>query len=105
MKTGSISFTGKLTLEDALDINRYLLRSLMRPAVCILWAAVSLLVVALIIFVGTKGHFEPLMIFGLVLFIYYPFGWLAQRWLGVQWDYRRHPNHYLEHTVIITNEA
>jgi hypothetical protein len=58
--TEPISFTGRLSLEDFLDIHRYHSRIVIRTSIRLLMAVVSLLIAALIIFAGTHTRFVPL---------------------------------------------
>ncbi len=81
MVTASISFTGKLSLQDMLDIHRYHSRFVIRTSIRQWMAVVSLLIAALIIGAGLHSHFVPFSFFVLALCAYYPFGWfLLDRW-------------------------
>ncbi len=74
--TEPLSFTGTLTLQDWLDLNRYHFRCVLRWPIRLLMAVVSLLNAALIIVAGTQTHFRTFSFFALALCAYFPFGWL-----------------------------
>jgi hypothetical protein len=103
--TAQISFTGTLSLKDALDLNHYYFRYVVDWPVRILMAATSLAIAALLVVVVGPAHFTAFIIFVFVLCAYFPFGWLLHHRFGVWWRYRRHPEQYIEHTATITNES
>ncbi len=100
-----ISFAGTLTLQDTLDLNRYHFRYVLGWPVRILMAVTSFFIAALVVWAARQAHFTVFIIFILVLCAYYPFGWLLHRRLAVVWRFRRHPEHFIEHTVTITNDS
>jgi hypothetical protein len=100
-----ISFTGTLSLKDAVNLNHYLFRYIVDWPVRILMAATSAIVATLIIWAGREGHFTFFMFVVLLLCAYFPFGWILHRRFAVWWYYRRHSDQYIEHTVTITNDS
>ncbi len=105
MITDPISFTGRLTLEDTLDLNRFHFRCVLRRSIRLVLGVFSLLIAAAIIFAGIKSHFTVFSFLVLALCAYYPFGWLIHHRLAVAWRYRRHPDQFIDSTVTFTNES
>ncbi|HEV2046736.1 MAG TPA: hypothetical protein VGQ95_09075 [Chthoniobacterales bacterium] len=105
MLSEPVSFTGTLSLKDALDLNHYHFRYVVDWPVRILMAATSFCIAALLIVAVGPSHFTPFIILVLGLCAYFPFGWILHRRLGVWWYYRRHPDQYIEHTVTVTNDS
>ena len=105
MLTEPLTFTGTLSLKDALDFDHYHFRYVVDWPVRILIAAAAALVATIIIWAGRQGEFTFFMYSVLVLCAYFPFGWLLHRRLRVWWHYRRHRDQYIEHTATITNES
>ncbi len=105
MLTDSLSFTGTLTLKDALDLNHYLFRYIVDWPVRILMAVVSASIASLFIFVVRLQNMTFTLWLILLLCVYCPFGWILHRRVRVWWYYRRHRDQYIEHTVTITNES
>ena len=105
MLTEPLTFTGTLSLKDALDLNHYLFRYIVDWPVRILMAVTSAFIATLLIWAGRQGQFTFFIWFVLFLCAYFPFGWILHRRLAVWWYYRRHPDQYIEHTVTITNES
>jgi hypothetical protein len=103
--TEPISFTGTLTLKDALDLNHYLFRYIVDWPVRILMAVTSALIAALLIFVVRPGNLTFTLWIILFFCAYFPFGWILHRRLAVWWYYRRHRDQYVETTVTITNDS
>jgi hypothetical protein len=100
-----LSFTGTLSLRDALDLNHYLFRYIVDWPVRIPMAVTSALIAAFLIFVVRPGNLTFTLWIILFLCAYFPFGWVLHRRMRVCWHYRRHPDQYIEHTVAITNDS
>ncbi len=105
MITEPISITGKLTLDETLDLNRYCLRCVMRPSIQFLLGVVSILIATAIVLKGVATHFTHAPIFILLLCAYYPWGWLMLRHHRIVRHYRRHPEKIIEHTATLTNDS
>ncbi len=105
MLTEPLTFTGTLSLKDALDLNHYLFRYIVDWPVRILMAVTSGLIAALLIFVVHLGNLSFTLWIILFLCAYFPFGWILHRRLAVWWYYRRHRDQYIEHTVTISNDS
>ena len=105
MPTNPLSFTGTLTLNDALDLDHYLFRYMVDWPVRILMAVISALIAALFIFVVRLQNLTFTLWLILLLCAYCPFGWILHRRVKVWWSYRRHRDQYIEHTATITNES
>jgi len=105
MITEPLIFTGKLTLEETLDLHRYHFRCVLRPSIRVLMGVVSLLIAALAIYAGFKSEFSPGLLCILALCAQFPFGWLALRRYSISWAYRRHPERVIEHTATLTNDS
>jgi hypothetical protein len=103
--TEPISFTGTLTLEDALDLSHFHFRCVLRRSIRVLLGVFSLLIAATVIFVGSMGHFTVSFFLILALCAYYPFGWLIHLRLGVARRYRRHPEQVVETSVMFDNDS
>jgi hypothetical protein len=103
--TEPISFTGTLSVQDALNLDHYLFRYIVDWPVRILMAVTSALIAALLIWAGRQSHFTFFMWIVLFLCAYFPFGWILHRRLAVWWYYRRHSDQYIEHTVTITSNS
>lgn len=104
MITEPLSFSGTLTLQDSLDLNRYHFRCVLRWPIRLLMAVFSLLIATVVVFVGIKAGFSGFSFFVLALCSYYPFGWLLHHRLAVSWRYRRHRDQFIEHTATFTND-
>lgn len=103
--TESLSFTGRLSLQDTLDIHRYHSRIVVRRSVWWLLATISLLIAALVIFAGWRTHFEIRNFVVLALCAYFPFGWaLLDRWL-IKRRYRQQAGQAADATVTFTADA
>ena len=104
MITEPISFTGKLTLQDSLDLDETHFRCVLRWPVRVLMAVFSALIAALVVAVSIKSGFR-LVSYG-ILFVcaYFPFGWLLHRRLEVAWRFRRYSDKLIENTAIFTND-
>ena len=96
-----ITFAGTLTLQDALDLHRYRSLCQLRPAFRWLIGVVSALIATALIGVIVVGKSTPLLWVFLVMCAYFPIGWWFERRLMVRWQYRRHPEYYVETTVTV----
>jgi hypothetical protein len=105
MTATPISLTGRLSLEDLLDIHRYHSRIVIRTSIRILMAAVSLGIAALLVFAGRKTGFTTSTYLFLGLCAYFPFGWWLEKRLSVSSAYRRAPEKFIEHTATFTSES
>ena len=103
--TEPLSFTGTLTLQDTLDLHRVHSRVVLRRSIRYLMAVFSLLIATLVIWAGTRSQFTAVSFAILGLCAYFPFGWLALDRLSVARNYRRHPEHFIEHTVTFTDAS
>jgi hypothetical protein len=66
---------------------------------------VSALIITLIIVAGLYSHFTLTSFLILVLFVYFPFGWiLSERWRVARY-YRKHPEQYVESTVRLSEDS
>ena len=99
-----LSFTGKLTLQDALDLHHYRSLLIVRRSVRWLLTGVSLFIITLVVFAGVASHFTwPL--YGIIaFFVYLPLIFFFDR-IRVAWYYRRHPDKYVESTVALEDDA
>jgi len=102
--TEPISFTGRLTLEDALDLSHFHFRFVLRRSIRVLLGGFSLLLAACVIFAGIKTHFTVIIIVVLALCAYFPFGWLIHHRLEAARRYRRYPEQIVESTVMFDND-
>jgi len=102
--TKPLSFTGTLSLQDSLDLNRYHFRCVLRWPIRVLLAVFSLFIASLVVFLGMKIGFTAFSFFILLLCAYFPAGWLLHRHFAVSWQYRRHRDKFIEHTVVFTND-
>lgn len=105
MLTEPLTFTGKLSLRDTLDLNHYLFRHIVDWPVRILMAVTSAFIATLLIFAVGPANLTSTLWIILFLCAYFPFGWILHRRLAVWWHYRRHRDQCIEHTVTITNES
>jgi hypothetical protein len=103
--TEPLTFTGTLSLKDALDLDHYLFRYTVDWPIRILMAVISASIAALFIFVVGLQNLTFTLWVILLLCIYCPFGWILHRRVRVWWYYRRHRDQYNEHTVTITNDS
>ena len=90
MLTEPLTFTGTLSLRDALDLNHYLFRYIVDWPVRILMTVTSALIAAFLIFVVRLGNLTFTLCIILFLCAYFPFGWILHRRLAAWWYYRRH---------------
>jgi len=100
-----ISFTGKLTLQDALDLNWYHWRIIIRPPFRWMVSTVSFLIALLCIWSAFTVGFSSVIVPLLFLCAYFPLGWMLERSFLVRRRYRRHPEHYVESTVKFAADA
>jgi hypothetical protein len=98
MSAKLLSFTGKLTLQDTLDLHHYRSLLVVRRSVRWLVTAVSLLIITAVVLAGIQSHFTWPLYFIIALFGYFPLSFLLDR-LRVARYYRRHPDKYVESTV------
>ena len=99
------SFTGKLSLQDALDLHHYLWRAKVRRPFRWTVNVFSLLIALLCIWSVVVAGFSSVIIPILLLCLYFPLGWIFERRFLVARRYRRHPEHYIESTVSFTADA
>ena len=101
MATQSISFTGKLSLDETLDMHRYRSLCALRPSFRWFMGLFSALIAALL--VGVIIHGKGTLQLWVILFLcaYFPVGWWYERRLMVRWQYRRHPEYYIENTFTV----
>lgn len=105
MTAEPITFTGTLTLQDALDLNHYHWRTMLRRPFRWLIAGFSLLIASVCLWAASQTGFHFSMVLILALCLYFPFGWLLERRLTVVYRYKRHPEHYIENTVSFTPDS
>ena len=104
MTSEPLSFTGKLTLQDAVDLHHYRSLLIVRRSIRWLVAGVSLSIIALVVFAGLHSHFTwPLYVI-IAFFVYLPLTFFLDR-LRVALYYRRHPDKYVESTVALEDDA
>lgn len=101
MESQSVSFTGRLTLQDTLDLHRYrslcILRPVFRWLIGILTVVLATMCLAVIVF--GKGTIPLWIILGLCVYVLV--GWRYERRLAVRRQYRRHPEYFIENTVTV----
>src|SRR2546423_721742 len=96
--TEPLSFTGTLTLQDALDLHHYRSLLIVRRPVRWLLGIFSLAMISLILVAGFFSHFTWSSFIVLAVLLYCPFGWFwLERW-QVARNYRKHPEQYVEST-------
>ena len=101
MDTPPISFTGTLTLQDALDLNRYRARCVLRRSMRWLITGFAALLAATIIFLIAHHQFNAQLIVILFLCGYVCWGVWYQRDFAVRRQYRQHHEYYIENTVTV----
>lgn len=105
MITQPISFTGRLSLQDALDIHRYHSRVVYGFGVRALVAVVAILIAALIVVAEMRSHFAFGSYVTLAGCAFFSCGWWPVARLDIRWRYHRHRDKYIDHTVTFTNES
>ena len=105
MDTVPISFTGKLTEQDVLDLVRYRSLCQVRPSIRWLIAVVSFLIAAGCVAVNVLIGFNPLLAFFLLGCAYFPVGWWYHALWAARRHYRKHPELYLENTFTVDADA
>jgi hypothetical protein len=100
-----ISITGRLDLQDQLDIHRCHLRVMVRTSIrwCAMIFSASLIV--LVMTFGCVIEFKPVVFLALVIFAYYPFGWWIIDRLRVRMRYAAQREKFIDHTVTFTNDS
>ena len=104
MDEAPLSFTGRLTLQDVLDLHRYQALCLVRPSIRWLLGIVSFLIVVFCIWVTVLGIAKSPVWPILILCAYFPVGWWYERRWAVRRHYRHHPEQFLESTVKVTRD-
>lgn len=105
MDTQPLSFTGKLTLQDALDLNRYRSLCVLRRSMRWLITIFSALLAATIIFLIVHRQYNLQLIIILILCVYVPVAVWYRRDFAVRKQYRRHPEYYIENTVTVDEKS
>ncbi len=100
-----ISFTGRLELQDLLDIHRYHSRVVMRGSIRALASVFSLFFAGLVIAAWILGGFKPVMLALLIFCAYFPFGWWITDRIAVRRRHARQPDKQIETTVKFTNDS
>jgi hypothetical protein len=103
--TEPLSFTGTLTLQDALDLHRYRSRLIVRRPIRWLLSAFSLLMMTIVLVAGFHSHFTWPSYVVLAVLLYFPFGWFWLERVQVARHYRKHPEHYIESTVTLSEDT
>jgi len=105
VSTDRLSFTGRLTLQDTLDLNHY--RSLFVVRRTIRWfVGISFALIGIVVIVaGLYSHFTWPAFIVLAVCAYFSVGWLFHERFLVTQRYRRHPEHYVESTVTLTEDS
>ena len=101
MDPQSSSFTVKLTLQDALDLNRYRSLCELRQSMRWLITFVAALLTTTIIFLIVHRQYNIQLFAVLFLCLYVPFSVWFRRDLAVRRQYRHHPEYYIESTVTV----
>lgn len=104
MKLEPISFTGRLSLADWLDIHRFHSRVVIRRSIRLLMSGVSLAIALLIIVTGLRSHVGLPAYIVLALCVYFPFGWMFLDRLLVRRRYARDRDAMVDTTVTFTDE-
>jgi len=100
-----ISFTGKLSLQDCLDIHRYHSRIVLRPSVRVLMVLVSILIATIVISAGISSHFELISFVVLGFCAYCSFGWFLLGRRNVRRRYKHDVARFGETTVTFTEDT
>jgi UPF0716 family protein affecting phage T7 exclusion len=105
LKAEPLSFTGRLTLQDTLDLEHYRSLRVVRRPIRWLLGIVSIFIAAVVLMAGVSTHFTwPLYII-LAFCAYFPFGWFLLERVRVAQYYRRHPEKYVESTVTLSEDS
>jgi len=101
-----LSFTGKLSLQDTLDLHYYRSLLVVRRSIRWLLAIFSVAIIAIVLVAGLHGHFTWPSYVILAVFVYFLFSCfgLDER-LRLARHYRRHPDQYVESTVVLSEES
>lgn len=105
MNATPISLTGRLSLEDLLDIHRLHSRLVIRTSIRVLMATVSLGIAALLVLAGRKAGFTAGTYLFLGLCAYFPFGWWLEKKISIRCAYRRAPEKFIDHTATFTTDS
>jgi hypothetical protein len=97
-----VRFTGTLTLQDLLDVQRYHFRLVIRRRFLLLMAAVSVAVAALTLALGGAWIRRDLAYYAILAgCAWLPFGWAAHHRLRVYWNHLVRRRSQVEHTVTV----
>lgn len=101
MENQPISFTGTLTLQDALDLHHYRGLCVLRLAFRWLIGIVAFVLAAICVTVIVFGKGNVLLWIILGLCTYFLVGWRYERRWAVRRQYRLHPEYFIESTVTV----
>lgn len=105
MSTEPISFTGKLSQPDFVDIHSICFRVMIRFSIRCVLAVLSAAIAAFIIVNGIQRHFVLTSYILLVVCAYFPFGWWILGRMAVNRRYWRVRDKLVDNTVTFTNES
>ena len=106
MAATPLSFTGKLSLQDTLDLHHYRSLLVVRRSIRWLLAIFSVIIIAIVLVAGVHSHFTWPSYVILAIFVYFLFSCfgLDER-LRVARHYRKHPEQYVESTVALSDDS
>ncbi len=100
-----VSFTGALTLQDALDLHHYREFCRIRPTIRIAIAVLSVTILLGAVFSLYRARPSAPALFIIAICVYCPFGMNALSRLQIRRRFATHPEQFIESTVTISRDA
>jgi hypothetical protein len=105
LHTQPVSFTGALTLQDALDLHHYRELCLIRPTIRIAIAVLSVTILLGAVFSHYRAGPSAPALFLIAICACCPFGMNALSRLQIRRRFATHPEQFIESTVTISRDA